>query len=107
MERRRDFRHLLRCPIQVECERTARVLEGLVTRDVSASGLSFLHAEAARVLAPAGVDIGVERFAPDSANQPNLPGGAHLTAREWARFGEFVRTGGGSTRDGAFPRRPA
>lgn len=54
---------------------------------------------AARVLAPAGVDIGVERFAPDSADQPNLPGGAHLTAREWARFGEFVRTGGRSTRD--------
>lgn len=56
---------------------------------------------AARVLAPAGIDIGVERFAPDSANQPNLPGGAHLTAREWARFGEFVRRGGSSTRPDA------
>lgn len=47
-----------------------------------------------RVLRPAGLDIGVERFAPDAANQPNLPGGAHLTAGEWARFGEFVRRGG-------------
>jgi CubicO group peptidase (beta-lactamase class C family) len=55
----------------------------------------------ARVLAPAGVDIGVERFAPDAAHQPNLPGGGHLTAREWARFGEFVRTGGRSTRPDA------
>jgi len=48
---------------------------------------------AARVLAPAGLPIGKERFAPDRAGHPNLPGGAHLTAREWARFGEFVRCG--------------
>jgi hypothetical protein len=70
MERRRDFRHLLRCPIQVECERTARVLEGLVTRDVSASGLSFLHAEAARVLAP-GDRVTVELLAPTKLPRPH------------------------------------
>jgi CubicO group peptidase (beta-lactamase class C family)/esterase/lipase superfamily enzyme len=45
----------------------------------------------ARVLLPAQVDIPKSRFVLDQKGQPNLPGGAHLTAREWARFGEFVR----------------
>ncbi len=48
----------------------------------------------ARVLVPAGIDIPLERFAPDRVGNPNLPGGGHLTALEWARFGEFVRLGG-------------
>lgn len=48
----------------------------------------------ARVLRPAGVDVPISRFAPDRGNKPNLPGGGHLTAREWAAFGEFVRQGG-------------
>ena len=47
-----------------------------------------------RVLLPAGIDVPLERFAPDAAGKPNLPGGGHLTAREWARFGEWVRLGG-------------
>lgn len=47
-----------------------------------------------RVLAPAGLDFPKSRFALDKAGNPNLPGGAHLTAREWAAFGEFVRRGG-------------
>jgi CubicO group peptidase (beta-lactamase class C family) len=47
----------------------------------------------ARVLQPAGIDIAKSRFALDQAGNPNLPGGAHLTAREWAAFGEFVRRG--------------
>jgi CubicO group peptidase (beta-lactamase class C family) len=49
---------------------------------------------ARRVFAPAGIDVGLERFAPDAAGRPNLPGGGHLTAREWAHFGEFVLRGG-------------
>lgn len=48
----------------------------------------------ARILIPCGIDAGLDRFAPDSAGKPNLPGGGHLTAREWARFGEMVRLGG-------------
>jgi CubicO group peptidase (beta-lactamase class C family) len=47
----------------------------------------------ARVLEPAGLDFPNSRFALDKAGNPNLPGGAHLTAREWAAFGEFVRRG--------------
>lgn len=46
-----------------------------------------------RVLEPAGLDFPKSRFALDKAGNPNLPGGAHLTAREWAAFGEFVRRG--------------
>ncbi len=47
-----------------------------------------------RVLQPCGIDIGIERFAPDAANKPNLPGGGHLTAREWSRFGAMIAQGG-------------
>lgn len=47
-----------------------------------------------RVLAPIGLG-GVSRgWGRDRAGNLNLPGGARLTAREWARFGEFVRRGG-------------
>ena len=46
-----------------------------------------------RVLEPAGLDFPKSRFALDKVGNPNLPGGAHLTAREWAAFGEFVRRG--------------
>lgn len=55
---------------------------------------TFWEYLAARVLTPAGIEIGLERFAPDQGGKPNLPGGGHLAAREWARFGEFVRCGG-------------
>ncbi len=47
-----------------------------------------------RVLLPAGVDVGLDRFHPDAGGKPGLAGSAHLTAREWARFGEWVRLGG-------------
>ena len=47
-----------------------------------------------RLLKPIGLDLSVARFAPDGKGQPNLPGGGHLTAREWAKFGEFVRNEG-------------
>lgn len=47
-----------------------------------------------RVLVPAGIHVDIERFAPDAAQRPNLPGGGHLTAREWASFGTWVLRGG-------------
>jgi CubicO group peptidase (beta-lactamase class C family) len=50
----------------------------------------YLHA---RVLKPAGLEFPKTRFALDQQGNPNLPGGAHLTAREWAQWGEFVRRG--------------
>ncbi|MDI9410925.1 MAG: serine hydrolase [Bacteroidia bacterium] len=50
----------------------------------------YMHA---RVLKPAGLEFPKTRFALDQQGNPNLPGGAHLTAREWAQWGEFVRRG--------------
>lgn len=41
MERRRDFRHRLRYSLSLKCVQSRRVLGGLYTEDVSASGLSF------------------------------------------------------------------
>ncbi|TRO93628.1 beta-lactamase family protein [Glycocaulis profundi] len=43
----------------------------------------------ARVLEPAGIDIGGWRSGPDG--HPLMPQGALMTARGWAAFGEFVR----------------
>ncbi|MEZ5980506.1 MAG: serine hydrolase, partial [Planctomycetota bacterium] len=58
-----------------------------------------------RVLDPAGIPVDIERFAPDAANKPNLPGGGHFTAHEWARFGEWVLRGGAHVgEDGALVR---
>lgn len=46
----------------------------------------------ARVLAPLGVRPTDWRMGADGF--PHLPSGASLTARDWAKFGEFVRKGG-------------
>ena len=68
----------------------------LLTRKLAASSRpertcwDYLHA---RVLKPAGLEFPKTRFALDQQGNPNLPGGAHLTAREWAQWGEFVRRG--------------
>lgn len=45
-----------------------------------------------RVLDPAGITVAQWRAGPDG--NPLMPQGAVMTAREWARFGEFVRAGG-------------
>ena len=45
-----------------------------------------------RVLDPIGMDIADWRR--DADGMPNLPSGVWLTAREWAKFGEFLRQGG-------------
>ena len=68
----------------------------LLSRKLAASDRperSYWQYMRARVLEPAGLDFPKSRFALDNAGNPNLPGGAHLTAREWAAFGEFVRRG--------------
>ncbi len=51
-----------------------------------------------RVLEPIGIDLRIGR---DADGNPNLPGGAMLTARDWARFGQFVlQRGAWPTEDG-------
>jgi CubicO group peptidase (beta-lactamase class C family) len=51
--------------------------------------LAYLHE---RLLKPVGIEVA--RIGRDRAGNPNLPGGMALTAREWARFGQFVLDGG-------------
>lgn len=46
----------------------------------------------ARIGDPIGLTIG--HWGRDKTGHVNLPGGMSLTAREWAKFGEFVRLGG-------------
>lgn len=68
----------------------------LLTRKLAASGRAertYLDYQRARVLLPAGLDLPPGRFARDARGQPRLDAGLHLTAREWARLGEFVRLG--------------
>ncbi len=42
-----------------------------------------------RILEPAGVTI--SHWGRDTEGNPNLPGGALMTAAEWATYGEFIR----------------
>ena len=45
-----------------------------------------------RLLTPIGIEVA--RIGHNRAGNPNLPGGMLLTAREWAKFGQFVLDGG-------------
>ncbi len=65
----------------------------LVRRKLAADGqgddvLAYMDR---RIFAPAGVAHGVWRR---QAGQPNMPSGARLTARDWAKFGAFVMADG-------------
>ena len=69
-----------------------QVFGEIVRRKLSAAGraddvLAFLET---RLLRPAGVSHGAWRR---QEGQPNLPSGARLPARDWARFGVFVMGG--------------
>lgn len=44
-----------------------------------------------RIFAPIGLNVSSWTM---QNGQPNLPSGAFLTAREWAKFGQFVESGG-------------
>ncbi|MBY0421870.1 MAG: beta-lactamase family protein, partial [Parvularculaceae bacterium] len=59
-----------------------------------ATPLDYLKA---RILDPLGVRPTAWRTGADG--YPHLPSGASLTARDWAKFGEFVRLGGASVVD--------
>ncbi len=52
-----------------------------------------------RVLDPIGIRI--DRWNKDLSGHVNMPGGASMGAREWARFGEFVRLDGAVMEGGA------
>lgn len=45
-----------------------------------------------RLLDPIGIQTGFWRGTPQG--EPQLPSGAYLSAREWAKWGEFIRRGG-------------
>jgi CubicO group peptidase (beta-lactamase class C family) len=51
-----------------------------------------------RILDPIGMDVAAWRS--DRDGNINLPSGAVLTAREWAKFGEFMRRGGAASTAG-------
>jgi CubicO group peptidase (beta-lactamase class C family) len=46
----------------------------------------------ARIFGPLNIEVGY--LGQDAKGNPNLPGGCFLTAREWVKFGEFVRLNG-------------
>jgi CubicO group peptidase (beta-lactamase class C family) len=70
-----------------------QVFGEIVRRKLAAAGRSddVLGFMDERLLGPAGVTHGWWRR---QAGQANLPSGAHLDARNWARFGAFVLGGG-------------
>lgn len=77
-----------------------QVFGEIVRRKLVAAGqpddvLAFIKA---RILTPLGVEAGYWRT---SAGQPHLPSGAHLTARNWAAFGQAVLEGGRGVADPA------
>lgn len=70
-----------------------QVFGEIVRRKLVAAGqpddvLAFIKG---RILTPLEVEAGYWRT---SVDQPHLPSGAHLTARNWARFGQAVLEGG-------------
>ena len=52
MERRKDYRHDLNYLVSIRCPRSRKVLDGLTTDEVSASGLTFSSH------VPHGLDVG-------------------------------------------------
>lgn len=49
-----------------------------------------------------GMEVGLWRKGSDG--MPHLPSGAFLTAREWVKFGEFVRLGGVAGKESLLPK---
>ena len=64
----------------------------LMRRRLESRGEGVLAYLERRVFNPIRMQVG--RWARDSAGNPNLPGGAFLTAREWSKFGRLLRDGG-------------
>jgi len=62
----------------------------LVAQGDYADPLEYLDA---RIFQPIGLDYG-DQWRRDEDGMPHLPSGAFLTAREWVKFGEFLKRGG-------------
>jgi len=69
-----------------------QVFGEIMRRKLAASGENAVDYLKRRILDPIGVKVGAWRRGADG--NPTMPSGAQLTAREWAKFGEFVRLGG-------------
>lgn len=63
-----------------------QVFGEIMRRKLGASPLGYLEE---KVLRPGGVEYA--RWQQDRAGNPTLPSGASMTARNWARFGEWIR----------------
>jgi CubicO group peptidase (beta-lactamase class C family) len=64
----------------------------VLRRKLAPTGESVTQYVKRRILDPVGIKTGFWRGA--AQGQPQLPSGAYLAAREWAKFGEFIRKGG-------------
>ncbi|MCU0724089.1 MAG: serine hydrolase [Planctomycetes bacterium] len=69
-----------------------QVFGELVRRKLADKGESPVDYLKRRVFAPIGLEFASWRKGSDG--NPHMPSGAQLTARDWAKFGEFVRLGG-------------
>ncbi|MCU0688378.1 MAG: serine hydrolase, partial [Phycisphaerales bacterium] len=70
----------------------------LLERKLAASSLPVKKAwdyYELRIFKPLGMEIG--RIGRDRTGNPNLPGGAMVSARQWVKFGEFVLRNGKAT----------
>jgi CubicO group peptidase (beta-lactamase class C family) len=69
-----------------------QVFGEVMRRKLAAQGETVGAYMQRRVLGPINIKTGFWRGM--AQGEPQLPHGAYLTAREWAKFGEFVRLGG-------------
>lgn len=64
----------------------------ILRRKLEARGETVAQYLQRRLLAPVGIKTGFWRGM--NQGQPQLPSGAYLSTREWAKFGELIRRGG-------------
>ena len=68
------------------------VLGEIMKRKLAARKQTPLDYLKQRILEPIGVKIG--DWVHDASGNPHIPNGAHLTAREWAKYGQWLLQGG-------------
>jgi len=69
------------------------LLNRKLLRQTEIPARSFEEYAKLKLFGPIGISIG--RWGKDSAGNVNIPGGLSLTAREWAKFGQFILDKGG------------
>ena len=68
------------------------VLGEIMKRKLAARKQSPLDYLKQRILGPIGVKVG--DWVHDASGNPHIPNGAHLTARNWAKYGQWLLQGG-------------